>query len=249
MEERNHITEDGHHDDEASGNGRSAGAATATRGKTRRPPYTSQADLDHLFERMATMGEPRKAVDRAWVKSFDLAATQPEAVLSVLKWLGVIDEHGMSTGVWDELRIPASRQQTLKRLMEESYSEIFDQVDVTQATRETLRGAFITAYASGDPGKPIKCFLTLCGHAGIETKLSETRRGGARAVERSEPENRRQATRSRSGRHQPARRESPPPAPPARPAMSVTLNVEIPAEWPDDRVRERIAMLRKAFAE
>lgn len=246
MEEQDQITEDGRHDD-ARGNGRAGGAATAERGRTQRPPYTSQADLDHLFDRMTTMREPREPVDSEWVKSFGLAATQPSAAVSALKWLGVVDDEGVSTGAWDELRNPETRRQTLKRLMEESYSEIFERIDVTGATPETLQGAFIIAYASGDPRRPITCFLSLCRHAGIETSMADRRSGASRA-ERSDHPKRGEPKRTRTREQPEVARRNAPPSIATEPPISVSLNVEIPADWSDDRARDRIATIRSALA-
>ena len=39
--------------------------------KENRPPYASQADVDRLFEKMRTIGDPG-AIDRQWIENFGL---------------------------------------------------------------------------------------------------------------------------------------------------------------------------------
>src|SRR5438876_293301 len=135
--------------------------------KRQHPPYASAGDLQAFFERMGNMQEPTK-VDNDWVESFNLAAAQPSAIVSVLKWLKIVDQKGASLGVWDEVRIPSSRQTKLEELVRESYSAIFNQFDeISKAGMSDLRGAFIRAYKSGDPGRPVTCFIALCNLAGI----------------------------------------------------------------------------------
>src|SRR3977135_620372 len=101
------------------------------------PPYTSASDLDRLFDRMRKIGDPG-SVDTKWVSSFQLAEAQPEAVVSTLRWLGVIDKDGKSLGIWDELR--TNRGETLARLVKAAYSDVFSRVAVVAAEPQGARG-------------------------------------------------------------------------------------------------------------
>jgi hypothetical protein len=209
----------------------------------KRPPYTSAADLNRLFERMRTIGDPG-TIDSKWVTSFNLASSQPEGVVAALKWLGVIEKDGSSTGVWNEIR--ASKAETLKRLMETAYADIFSRVDVEEASREDLEGAFISAYDSGSTAKLIKCFLALCEHAGIETKVEQHRSPG---VTGSSPG---KAAKPAAGKAQPKVTETTPPKRKQVPAgdgvvaVGLSLNIEIPANWSEEQVTKRIASVRRA---
>jgi hypothetical protein len=52
---------------------------------------------------------------------------------------------------------PASASPT-SELVRSSYSEVFDRVDVGEATRKDLKGTFIHVYQTGDTGRPVTCF-------------------------------------------------------------------------------------------
>jgi hypothetical protein len=215
--------------------------------KPAKPPYTSVSDVDAFFDRIGSIAEPKppKKVDTAWVQSYDFETAHPSAIPAMLRWLGVIDQDGQSTGVWNKLRV--ERHATLEPLVKKAYKDIFE-VDVAKASDRDLRGAFISAYEIGESKRHIACFLALCAQGGIQT---------AQAVNGEEP---RQATqtgrakkRTRSGGRSSNGSKLPtPPTPPMNReigrsgGMSITLNVEIPVDWNEDQIRERIATVSRA---
>jgi hypothetical protein len=216
-------------------------------GKQKRPPYASAADLHVLFNRIEKMRAPL-VIDQKWVRDYKLAAAQPAAIVSVLKWLRVIDEKGNPASAdWDEVRVPATRQKKLEELVRGSYSEVFDRIDVAEASRDELHGTFVQAYGSGDPGRPVVCFVALCKHAGISTKEAAEPRPKAKA---GGPKGE-----TATG---PGRRERKAATPGPKPSggvprgglspITIALNVEIPAEWSEDQIRERLAAVRRAAA-
>jgi hypothetical protein len=221
--------------------------------KQQRPPYASAADLTKLFERIGTIGDPGN-VDTKWVVSYKLAASQPEAIVSVLKWLKVIDHKGKSLGVWNDVRVAASRQKKLAELVRAAYDAVFERIDVEQAGLEDLQGTFIQAYGSGDPARHVTCFLALCAHAGISTKV-KARPVARRFVKEPDAAAPRQssapplqhgsvsstkASMGSSGRDGP-NWQTPP--------VTISLNVEIPAEWSEQQIRERLSSVRRASEE
>lgn len=217
--------------------------------KTLKSPYTSVTDVDAFFERVQTIGEPkpRKRVDSAWVESYQFKTAHPSAIPSMLRWLNVIDDEGESTGVWNDLRVDGTRETTLAGLVREAYKAVFDAVDVEKATLRDLRGAFVSAYSIGDPGRHIKCFLALCQQAGIETAEEATSReskqnGNAKPKAKPKPASTNSSSKTVTPRREPQARKV---AETAR--VSVTLNVEIPADWSDDQIRERIAAITRAL--
>jgi hypothetical protein len=220
--------------------------------KQQRPPYASAGDLEAFFDRMGNMHEPKK-VDNDWVESFGLAATQPSAIVSVLKWLKIVDENGASLGIWDDIRIPTNRQKKLKELVEASYQAIFDQFeDISKASMDDLRGAFIRAYKSGDTGRHITCFIALCNHAGIPISAQPQIRAGRAADREKAPASKKAAkkeqvkapaTAKQAGG--PGRRRTP-----AQPQeVTISVNVEIPADWSEEQIRERLEAVRRAAEE
>lgn len=217
--------------------------------KTPKPPYTSVSDVDAFFERVQTIAEPRapKKVDSGWVESYQFDTAHPSAIPSMLRWLNVIDEDGGSTGVWDDLRVDGTRETTLARLIKDAYSAVFEAVVVENASARDLRGAFVSAYSIGDPGRHIKCFLALCRHAGISTLEEATARESEQRESSSAklPSQSTTATTLRSTARSPKQRSVVPPQ--GGSALNVTLNVEIPAAWTEGQIRERVAAIARAL--
>jgi hypothetical protein len=211
----------------------------------RTPPYTSAGDLDRLFERIKTLGEPGK-VDSKWVESYKIAKSQPQAVVSVLRWLGVIDDDGASQGVWSDLR--TKRAETLERLITSSYADVFSRVDVSAASREDIEGTFITAYSTGSTDRPVKCFLALCSHAGIETNAVQRRTTQKHSTSPATAKVQKPNKTSAASGNTSGPRKTKLGADDGALDIAVTLNVEIPADWNDEQVRQRVEAVRKAIA-
>jgi hypothetical protein len=210
-----------------------------------KPPYTSADAVDQFFSRIANIGEPKppKAIDSQWVEDFGFDTAHPAAIPSMLKWLGVIDEEGVSTGVWNSLRVESTREETLARLIRESYAELFERVDVEGASLSDVRGGFINAYSLGDVARHVKCFKTLCDHAGIALAISSPQSSKV----------------TKSGTTKESRANTPKPPKPKTPAprmnravapqqVSIALNVEIPAEWNEAEIQERIEIVNRALS-
>jgi hypothetical protein len=218
--------------------------------KTPKIPYTSVSDVDAFFERVQTIAEPKppKKVDSAWVETFGFKTAHPSAIPSMLRWLGVINDDGESTGVWNELRVDSTRQTTLEGLIKGAYSAIFDSVDVDSASLRDLRGAFVSAYSLGVPTRQISCFLALCKQAGIKTAVEATSREAKRngeAKPKLKPTPKPKAAET-NGARTTSRRESRKVVTEGS-GINVTLNVEIPAAWTEDQIRERIAAVARAL--
>ncbi len=206
-----------------------------------RPPYTSVGDLNTFFSKIANLGDPG-TIDNKWVESYKLSTAQPRAIVTLLQWLGVIDEQHKSTGVWNELRVPATRPNKLAELVKSSYKEIFDRINVAQAEREDLKGTFIQAYDSGNPTRPVACFVALCEHAGISIASGAT----ARTVPQANPDrgsSRGRSENAKQGRTRTSQRERG--ASDRPPEIAITLNLEIPADWSEERIRDRYEAVRR----
>jgi Family of unknown function (DUF5343) len=215
------------------------------------PPYTAAADITSFFDRIKTMQPPEK-IDTPWVESLKIAATQPSGVVGLVKWLGIASEAGVpDPAVWNKVRIPTTRAEALDPLVRTGYSKIFDRLDVEQATRQDLEGTFVNEYEVGDPQRKISCFLALCELAGIkvsaagETANTTNGSGSPAAAKKSiaDPKKKQQAA---------AKTPPPPPDPPPASSSSgvtIALNVEIPADWTEAEIRERIAVVSRAVRE
>jgi len=169
----------------------------------------------------------------------------------MLRWLGVIDEEGDSTGIWNDLRIDAKRQETLARLVKEAYSAVFDSIAVETARARDIRGAFVSAYDIGDPGRQIKCFLALCRQAGIKTTVEVSSRS-AEAKPRENGSPKPKATPKASSTTDGSTKAKQisgrkPVTTETGGGIHVVLNVEIPAEWTEQQIRDRVAAVSRAL--
>lgn len=209
--------------------------------KTLKTPYTSVSDVDAFFNRIENIGEPKppKKVDTAWVQNFGFETAHPSAIPTMLRWLGIINEELESTGVWNELRVDAKRKPTLERLVKEAYKGIFDVIDVSKASARDLRGAFVSAYSIGDPRRQINCFLALCRQAGIETAEQASTREPKTANGAKPAKPKVSSASGKAAAPKPPRKDAPS-------GVTVTLNVEIPAEWTEEQIRERLAIVNRA---
>ncbi|HEX5369547.1 MAG TPA: DUF5343 domain-containing protein [Dehalococcoidia bacterium] len=214
-------------------------------------PYTSVSDVDAFFERVETIGEPKppKKVDSSWVATYGFQTAHPSAIPSMLRWLNIINDEGESTGVWNELRVDSKRQGTLQRLVKEAYSAVFDEVDVEKAAQRDLRGAFVSAYSIGVPNRHINCFLALCRHAGIETAVeASARESKTPATAKPKPPKAAASPKSTSTPSVKPKPKTPQPLAQSG-GLNVTVNIEIPSDWTEEQIRERIATVRRAASE
>jgi hypothetical protein len=134
-------------------------------------------------------------------------------------------------------------------MVRQAYHEIFESIDVESASRELLEATFIHAYATGDVGRPITCFLTLCRHAGISTAVEPGRSG--RASSPNGGPSVKPATPKKSQTSQPGRNQAPAKGPEVphvgRAGVVINLAVEIPADWSTEQIAARIAEIKRAL--
>ncbi|HEX5369545.1 MAG TPA: DUF5343 domain-containing protein [Dehalococcoidia bacterium] len=218
--------------------------------KKKRPPYTGGSDIETFFDRIKTMQAPKK-IDNAWVTTYKMAPNQPEGMPSLLKWLGIIDKDGAADPtVWDGVRLPQTRPETLRPLMEAAYSEVFERLDVEHASHDDLSSTFVVAYGMGDPRRYVKCFLTLCDLAGLSTEAAakSTENGAAapspaRATKsEKKPKVERQVNGSKG-------QNGHVPIPPTTAGVLLSFAVEIPAEWDEEQIRDRVVTVARVLSE
>jgi hypothetical protein len=211
-----------------------------------KPPYASTTAIDELFRRMENLKAPPKA-DSEWARAQAFDPGIPASIPSMLRWLGVADdEFRPDQKLWSELRFPESRLKALPALLKTSYAAIFDRIEVEGADRALLRSTFAGAYGSGDTQRPVAAFLTLARHAGMKV--------GAEQPDRK-PSPHKATPPARKPRQQVI-----PKAPLNRPRsdpnlkgssrssdMTISLAVEIPADWNEAQIADRILMVRRAM--
>jgi hypothetical protein len=214
------------------------------------PPYTTAADIESFFGRIGNKAPPDK-LDKDWVENYGIAANQPSGIVAMTKWLGIVDENGSAKAdVWNKIRQPASRAEALDPLVREGYSAVFGRISVEEASREDLYGAFIDAYGVGDPEKKVKCFLTLCEYAYIKTAAEAPKptgtTNGTKGSSSPKPKAKVDRSAATPSKQNGKKTET---VTPVSTGMTIALNVEIPAAWTEDEVRERIALVSRAVRE
>jgi hypothetical protein len=204
------------------------------------PPYITGANIDKLFERIRTMQPPKK-VDSQWAKSNGISPKQPGAVTGVLLWLGVIDQGGIADPqIWNGIRLPQTRKDALAERVRDAYSVVFDGLDLEESDRGHLEAVFVNGYGAGNPKNQVKCFLRLCEIAGIDVGASVNARSSTAPAPKG-PSN--VLPKQRSPKTAPPTRND------GRSAAQVMLNVEIPASWTREQIRDRITTVAEAATE
>lgn len=134
----------------------------------------------------------------------------------------------------------------------EAYEPIFDQIDVEEASQADIEGAFVNQYGLGDTRRYVRAFGAFARHAGMTIPALAPRVAaastGATTTERPSKD------RPPVGRSE--RRQKPDPAPRgpsgggragSAGSAAINVNVEIPADWTEDQIKERLATVRRAL--
>jgi hypothetical protein len=222
-----------------------------------RPPYVAEGAIRAFFESIRTKGDPG-TVDTKWLESYDLGGAQPHAIVGTLKWLGVIDGDKKTVeGIWNKLR--TTQRETIGELVRNAYAPIFKAIDVEQAERADIEGAFIHEYEAGDTGRVTRAFMALCALGGIDSPAIRAAAEGAerapikKAVVKESPPAKKVAPikQPSATKGQGRFKDVPPPPPASRPQpatiATVSFNVDIPADWDREQVRQRIADVLEAL--
>ena len=213
------------------------------------PPYTSATAIRGFFDAITTMKDPKK-IDSDWAEANNLEPKLPSSIPTMLRWLGVTNDKNETTdpALWNDLRIPASRPAALARLVQAAYAPIFDALEL-DAPRAQIDAEFIRKYPSlGDPGRNVKCFLTLCEFADIPIAAAKRKATGTTdkpklrdaAKPRDKPPNQKRPAGQSKEKGTPKA---------AGVAVQVNINAEIPAAWTKEQIRERMATIAEAVKE
>lgn len=90
----------------------------------RRAPYAPISALREFFSRIKNVGVPG-VVDRKFIQKLNVASNNEWALLSALKFLGVIDERGEPTSAYRQLQSDRF-EETLRHLVETAYAPLLD---------------------------------------------------------------------------------------------------------------------------
>lgn len=134
--------------------------------KERAAPYVSAATLWAFLGQMRKLSPP-KGVDRALLLSYGLPKGNVGALLSTLKFLGLVSEDGTPTPAFRALQTSGEEfRRKLKAIVERAYEPLFSQPEVLRSREETCN-YFARTYSPAISGKATSLFIELCGEAGI----------------------------------------------------------------------------------
>ena len=144
-------------------------------------PYcTVPGKLSEFLAKIQSIGIPEKVTTR-WLPTIGFGSTNDRSIITVLKFIGLVDGNGVPTQLWSEFR-GQSGGRALEKAVKNAYSELFRTYpDAQNRTTDELQ-TFIrghTTYGTQAVSKAVKTFKTLCQHSEFESdesaaKLVET---------------------------------------------------------------------------
>ncbi len=143
----------------------------------RRAPYAPVAAL-HGFLATIKHGRTPGRVDVAYLKGRSLAKGNEWALLSALKFLGIIDAAGRPTAIFRRLQgTEDAAADTLRGLVETAYGPLFEQ-GIHGGSASELRAWFARRSSASQAANATRFFLELCRLSHIDAPAPNGRRGG-----------------------------------------------------------------------
>lgn len=105
----------------------------------RKAPYAPVSALREFLERIRETATPVR-VDRRFLQKLNIASNNEWALLSALKFLGIVDQHGVPAAQYRLLQTSDRYQETLRSLVLAAYKDLFD------AGGDTMSGEDLTNY-------------------------------------------------------------------------------------------------------
>ena len=133
----------------------------------RKAPYISAAALSQFFDHIRYVSTPKK-VDAGLLRDYGVSEGNVFALMSTLKFLGVIDNEGSPTPAYNSLQVMGEEfVSNLREVVNTAYADLFARLDVSRDSREHIRNYFSRNYGASQSNKATILFLDLCKEAGI----------------------------------------------------------------------------------
>ena len=127
-------------------------------------PYTTvHGKLKKLLLKMREVGVPPKATGQ-WLKSVGFTSSNDSSMLTVLKYIGMLDVSGVPTEVWRNYR-GAHHGRVLANAIREGYGELFSVYpDANSRSSTEIEHVVSTSSSAGKQaiGKTVRTFQVLC---------------------------------------------------------------------------------------
>lgn len=183
----------------------------------RRAPYAPISAMREFFERIQNIAVPAR-VDRKFLQRLNVASNNEWALLSALKFLEVVDEHGVPTHAYRQLQTTDKARGTLRHLVETAYAPLFAIGGAGMST-DDLRNYFRVSSSPSQAKNAARFFREMCEMAGIGREDTTPARMQSADEDESENAHRDEAIQS-------APQSEPSPRPPAGPAADSLIAVK-----------------------
>ena len=144
----------------------------------RRAPYAPISALERFFGRIRDRQVP-ELVDHTFLEKLNVATNNEYALLSALKFLGIVDDRGKPTHAYRLLQTTDRFEPTLKHLVETAYKPVFDAGADTWPS-EDLVNFFRISSSPSQAKNAARFFYAVC-------RLAAMRRDGVTADESTAP--------------------------------------------------------------
>ncbi len=168
-------------------------------------PYVSTRAIRLFFDRVRSVSTPER-VDIDRLQDYGVSAGNAPALLSGLKFLGLLDSQGVPTKDFRAIQTTGAEFcQNLEQVVRRAYAEVFERFDVATAERELIRNYFARNYSVSQAASATAVFTDLCRLA--EIPLSGALQGAvprvAERTQRQPAQTRAQSTTRGSERKEP----------------------------------------------
>lgn len=144
----------------------------------RRAPYAPISALQRFFDRIRDRQAP-ELVDHTFLARLNVASNNEYALLSALKFLGIVDDRGKPTHAYRLLQTTDRFETTLRHLVMTAYRPVFDAGADTWAPEDLVNYFRLTSSAS-QARNAARFFYAVCRLAGMSG-------GRARPLEEEAP--------------------------------------------------------------
>ena len=141
----------------------------------RKAPYAPVSALKEFFERMRDVGVPAR-VDRRFLQKLNVASNNEWALLSALKFLGIVDEAGTPTTAYRSLLSTDRFEGVLRDLVSRSYKDLIESGGESMSM-EDLQNYFRVTSSPSQAKNAARFFREVSQLAGLFHPRPATSRG------------------------------------------------------------------------
>ncbi len=135
--------------------------------KGRLAPYVPVTTFRTFLERIRWVTTPKK-VDKKLLDDYGIPPKNQSALLSALKFLGLIDDNGTPTSDFRRLQSSGTEfRNGLEEIVRKSYANLLVRFDALRGDRERVSNYFATNYSPATAKKATILFFELCREIGI----------------------------------------------------------------------------------